>query len=332
MGAYFYDNVALHRRWLLSGGVRVERYGVKVHSQTTEGEAQGPDGYDRNDTVVSGKAGLTFKPTDSGSIYASVGFSALPPASYLSNPDISREGNNAFPGWSAGPNSATSKVQRATNYEFGAKWNVNNDRMTATAAVFRTERSNIAMAGTVDGVSNTFAGYAKQVLQGVELGITGSLTRAWSIFGGVLLMDSERQHGPEVDAARIGANPNDYGSATTTNGDDLAFTPNVSANLWTTYQLPIGLTLGGGVRHLGDSYLGRPDNAERVIPNGRFGKLPGYTVLDLMAAYTVNRNFTLRFNMDNVADSYYPVSSNWSGARVILGQSRSFRISTDINF
>jgi catecholate siderophore receptor len=332
VAAYIYDTAQLHPKWLLSGGLRLERYGVNLDSRTVAGEGNGPAGFDRSDVTLNGKAGLTFKPKEEGSIYASFGVSALPPASFLSNPDISREGDNAFPGWDNGPNSASTKVQRARNYEIGTKWSFNRNRFNTSAALFRTERSNIAMAGTVNGVANEFAGYGKQIIQGVELGANGSITRAWSFTGGVLFMDSERRHSPEVDAARIAANPGDYGSATTTNGDQLAFTPRVAANLWSTYQLPLGLTLGGGIRHLGESYVGRPDNAVRIIANGNAGKLPGYTVGDLLAAYRINRQFTLRLNIDNITNRFYPISTNWAASRVLLGPARSFRIGTDFNF
>lgn len=90
--------------------------------------------------------------------------------------------------------------------------------------------------------------------------------------------------------------------------------------------------LGGGLRFLSNSYLGRPDNAERIIPNGNAGKLPGYTVLDFMASHRVNRYLTLRFNVDNVTDAFYPISTNWAGGRVFLGPTRNFRISSDITF
>lgn len=330
--AYLYDTIHLSRHWLFSGGLRLERYRVQLDSLTAAGAPQGPNGYRRTDTMLNGRVGLTYKPVEAGSFYASWGVSTLPPASFLSNTDISREGDNAFPGWMSGPNSATAKLQRARNYEAGTKWSLARSRLITSAALFRTLRTNVAMAGTLNGVPNAFAGYGEQVLQGVELGASGSLTRNWSITAGLLLMDSERRHSAQVDLARITANPADYGTATTTNGDQLAFTPKTSGTLWTTYRFPKGITLGGGIRHVGDSYLGRPDNAERVIANGRFGKLPGYTVGDLMAAYQVNRRLTLRFNMDNLTDAYYPISSNWGGSRILLGATRNFRISTDISF
>lgn len=329
---YAHDTARFGQHWEVTGGVRLERYDVNLESRTAAGAPQGPDGYERTDTTVSGKVGVVFKPAPNGSIYGAVSSAALPPASYLSNPDISRDGDNAFPGWSAGQNSATSPVQRSTNYEVGAKWELFKERLLATVAGFWTERTSIAQAGTVNGVANAFAGYGEQRVSGVQLGASGYLTRAWALFGGLLFMDSERRHGPEVDAARLAANPADYGTKTTTNGDELAFTPNVTANLWTTYRLPFGLTVGGGVQHVGESFLGRPDNAERIIPNGNAGILPAYTVGSLMAAYEINRSLSLRFNVDNVTDEFYAVSSNWAGSRVTLGPPRSFLVSADVKF
>jgi catecholate siderophore receptor len=329
---YAYDTVQLNPQWQVTGGLRVETYEVAIDSNTAAGAPQGPDAYDRDDTTVSGKVGLVYKPAANGSIYAAVGVAALPPASFLSNPDISREGDNAFPGWSAGQNSATSKVQRSINYELGTKWNFLNSRFTTTAALFRTERENVAMAGTVNGVANTFAGYGQQIVQGLELGATGQVTREWAFFGGVLFMDSERRHSAAVDAARLAANPGDYGTRTSTNGDELAFSPKVSATLWTTYRLPFGLTVGGGAQQVGDSYLGRPDDAERIIANGNAGELPGYTVFNAVLSYDVSRQLTLRLNIDNLTDEFYAASSNWNGSRVALGAARSFLLSAELKF
>ncbi len=332
VAGYLYDTARFGDHWEVTGGVRVERYDVSLESRTAAGAPQGPDGYSREDTTLNGKIGVVYMPSPAGSIYGSFGSNVLPPASFLSNPDISRDGDNAFPGWSAGQNSAASKVQRLTNIEVGAKWNVLDQRLSASAAAFRTERSNIAMAGTVDGVANTFAGYGQQFIRGVELGAIGNLTREWTLLAGLLVMDSERRHGPEVDAARLAANPGDYGDRVSTSGDQLAFTPRVTGNLWTTYRLPMGLTIGGGLQYMGESYLGRPDDAERIIPNGRAGTLPAYTVVNALATYAINRNLSLRFNADNLTDRFYAVSANWGGSRVTLGPPRSFQVSADVRF
>jgi catecholate siderophore receptor len=146
-------------------------------------------------------------------------------------------------------------------------------------------------------------------------------------------MDSERKHSAYLDDVRRRATPGDFTPAyITTNGDQLAFTPNVSGNIWTTYRLPFGLTVGGGVQYVGSSYLGRPDDATRIIPNGKFGKLPAYTVVNLMASYEVRPGVDLRFNVDNVADTKYVVSTNWAATRAAFGTSRAYRISTSFKF
>ena len=118
----------------------------------------------------------------------------------------------------------------------------------------------------------------------------------------------------------------------TTDGDELSFTPKISAAVWTTYDVTDKFTLGGGVQYVGESWLGRPDDALRIIPNGRFGKLPDHFVVNLMASYELTQNVDLRFNVDNVFDETYAVSANWPGQRVLLGAPRTFRLGTSFKY
>lgn len=201
------------------------------------------------------------------------------------------------------------------------------------AAVFHTERRNVAISGREPGETvTTLKGYGEQIVQGLELGLSGKITPAWAMSGGLLFMDSERKHSAFLDAVRREANPADYGTYTRTDGDELAFTPRFSASLWSTYRPMSALTLGAGIQHVGKSWLGRPDDADRIIPNGQFGKLPAYTVLNLMASYDISPDFTVRLNIDNVTDELYATSANWSGQRVDLGISRSYLLTADIKF
>ncbi|HDZ58425.1 MAG TPA: TonB-dependent siderophore receptor [Pseudomonas xinjiangensis] len=332
---YAYDTIKLNEQWQVTGGLRAEHYQVDIDSLNADGTSQGPaDGYSLSDTTLGGKLGLVFKPADNGSIYASVGLSTLPPGSYLSNPDISRTGNNAFPGL-VGQNNDAAKTQKAVNYEIGTKWELFDERLSATAALFHTERRDVAISGKTPGDPDSpteLKGYGKQIVQGLELGLTGRITPAWDVFGGVVFLESERKHSAFLDAARREANPNDYGTFSTTRGDELAFTPDTSANLWTTYRLPIGLTLGAGARYVSESWLGRPDDADRIIPNGRYGELPDYTVFNAMASYEVNSNIAVRLNIDNITDELYATSSNWSGSRAAIGAPRSYLLTTTVNF
>ncbi len=334
VAVYAYDTIELNPKWQITGGARLERYKVQLSSTTAAGAPLGAmNGYERTETTLGGKIGVVYKPVQNASVYASYGQSDVPPGSWLSNPDSGREGNNAFPGWD-GQNSATSKEQKLTNLELGTKWEFFDSKLSTTAAIFRTERKNVAMIASGGAPS----GYGEQTVQGVEFGISGHVTSAWAVYGGLVLLDSERRHSAAVDAALSGdysttnaANPN-YTAVTTTNGDELAFTPKATLNLWTTYRLNNGLTLGGGLQHVGSSWVGRPDTADRVIPNGKGGKLPSYTIFNLMASYELTQNVRLRLNIDNVTDKTYASSLNWGASRAFLGAPRTFLVSADFRF
>lgn len=346
LAAYLYDTIEFSPQWELTGGLRVESYDVEIDSRTVAGAPTGADGLDVSETTVAGRLGLVYHPSAHSSLYVAIGVAPQPPASFLSNSDISRGGDNAFPGFSAGMNSAGADVQQSVNYEIGGKWELFNQRLLATAALFRTERQNVAITGrtgltTADPIA--LQGYGEHIVQGLELGLSGEITARWRVFAGALFMESERDHSAELDLYRCRAQPGDYGLPNSNagvaacdaalhgaRGDALAFAPEVSASLWTTYELPFGLTVGGGVRYVGESYVGRPDDAERIIPNNPANMLPEYWVANAMLAYDLSDNATLRLNIDNITDEFYAVSTNWSAQRVLLGPPRAFLVSLNL--
>lgn len=342
VAAYLYDTIELNEQWLVNGGLRAERYSVDIRgSSGTTIPGSTSNTFSDSRTTLSGNVGVVYKPRPEGSIYASYGLTHLPHGSLLSNPDISRGIDQAFPGFVAG-----AKPVVAHNYEVGVKWDFLDGGLSVTGALFRTEKKNVAYPrSNVSLPTDPDIVYGEQVVQGIELGVAGNITERWSLFGGLVLLNSERKHGAEVDRAlqRAAVNSNDYlpgtgtvspgfTGVTTTNGDELAFTPKFTASVWTTYDVTEKLTLGGGFQYVGDSWIGRPDDATRVIPNGKFGKLPGYFLVNLMASYAVNDNVTLRFNVDNVFNETYLTTTNWNGSWGYLGAPRTYRFGTSFKF
>lgn len=330
VAAYLYDTIHLTDQLLVSGGLRAERYSVKMGSTVlaTGRPATSQNGVDDSYNTLGGSLGLAYKPTPDGTLYVSYALSHTPPNSYLSNPDISRTGDNAFPGFVAG-----AKPVRIHNYEAGVKWDVINGGLQLGAALFRTEKHRAPITGRDAGeTADTLKGYGKQIVQGVELSVAGKVTSAWSVFGGLSVMDSERKHSAYLDQVRRNANPADYGAVLRTSGDELAFTPKLTANLWSTYDLTEQFTVGAGVQYVGKSWLGRPDDANRIIPNGRFGKLPSYFLANAMASYDITENAKIRVNVDNIFNKKYVVSSNWAGSRVALGAARTYTVGANIKF
>lgn len=332
---YLFDTITIGEQFQITGGVRGEGYKVTVDSLTAGGAPTGIGSFRSSPFTWGGKVGLTWKPVEQASIYVSASTAALPPGSFLSNPDVSRTGNNAFPGLVPG-----ARPVRSYNYEIGAKLDLFDGALSTAIAAFRGEKRNVPVVGrpvaAVGGLpANSLQGYHKLVVQGVELSVTGQITPDWNIFGGVLVMDSKRKISDAMETALGFGNPGDYSlafPASGLSGDRLAFTPNVSATLWTSYRLPFGLTVGGGVQHVGSRYLGRPDDALRVIPNGIFGKLPAYTVFNGMLGYDLTDNIDLRLNVDNIANKKYAVTTNWNGTRASLGAPRTFLVSVGFRY
>lgn len=327
---YFYDTIEFSEQFEITAGVRAEDYDVEMDSQDILGNPIDIGHFEDSKFSWGGKIGLVYKPVKDGSLYASYSTSILPLGSYLSNPDISRTGENAFPGFVPG-----AKPIRSHNYEVGVKWSFFDERLLTTAALFRSEKHHAPFMGLDDDevgtASASLKGYGKQIAQGLEVGVTGQITEEWNIFGGFVVMDTKRKHSDYLDHVHYNFNPGDRDNDPTVSlrGDRLAFTPNFTANLWTTYDLPFGVTLGGGVRHVGSAFLGRPDDAVRIIPNGRFGKLPSYTLVDAMVAYDITDAVEVRLNVDNIFNEKYAVSTNWPNTRALLGPSRTFLISLD---
>ncbi len=133
---------------------------------------------------------------------------------------------------------------------------------------------------------------------------SGRVLQPWQIFASFSYLDG-RMH-----------------SQGTTNDERLTLTPEFSGSLWTTYRLPMRLTLGGGIRALGSVWV---DAANTI-------RQPGYHVVDGFAEYPVNTHFSLRLNVRNLTDEVYILSVNNNGSRYNPGPPRSVLLTSVIGF
>jgi catecholate siderophore receptor len=82
-------------------------------------------------------------------------------------------------------------------------------------------------------------------------------------------------------------------------GNVLPNTPEHSASLWSTYDLPHGFEIGGGLVY----------SSDRLLNNTNAAVVDGYTRVDATAAYVTER-FSVRVNLQNVTDEeYFEVAS-----------------------
>ena len=145
--------------------------------------------------------------------------------------------------------------------------------------MFHVEKSN-ARETMADG-SSQLAG--EQRVQGVELGVTGHITEQWDVFANYTFLDSET-----LKAA-------DTAAGIAREGQALANTPPRSFNLWTSYELPAGWTLGYGARYV----------SERNVSTSSRAKLDAYWLHNAMVGYQLSNNLELQLNLNNLFDQDY---------------------------
>jgi catecholate siderophore receptor len=125
-------------------------------------------------------------------------------------------------------------------------------------------------------------------VSGAELDVDGHVTDRWQILSSYAFMDATLVKSAAYPAA-IGA--------------QLANVPRHSFNVWSTFDLPWQLQMGGGAR-----YVGRR-TASSTVPldpfTGLVKALPGYWTSSAMAKRPLTPRFDLQLNVENLADAYY---------------------------
>ena len=310
---YAFDTLKFNEQWLLNGGLRFEHYNTKLNGATVvtatnaaqyPGVAVGALGADNrtdSDNLLSWKIGTVYKPAENGSLYAAYATSYTPPGS----------GNFVLSGSTTSADSPTLDPQKTTNLEFGTKWELFDKKLTLNGAVFRTENDKQV---TYDALSASYFQSGKTRVQGVELSVVGEIARGWQVMAGIAKMHTRQLNqvsntGVVTDAVR--------------------WSPDLTATLWTTYTVG-GWTFGGGARHVSEQK--RVVTAGTLLATQPMPSIPSYWVADAMASYAVNKNLTIRFNVNNIFDEEYIQTLNNGGTRMTLGAPRSAMLSATYMF
>lgn len=260
---YLMDTVKLNPKWEVFGGIRHDTFNITSAAiNYVTSAATPPVNYDKGFT--NGHAGVVYKPKENGSVYASVSTSSNVPGEMYDG-----VGTVAYGGLNA--DVAKFEPEQNQSIELGTKWNLANDNLAVSAAVFQLEKSNKIESNT----SNK----GEVRLQGIELGVSGNVTEKLSLAGGAVYMDSEIT-----------------GSATPANlGKPLANIAEKSASIQTKYQATPKIAVGGSLIHTGE------------VGGGAFAATTGNTIkasnrLDLMGEYKINNKLSAQLNVKNATD------------------------------
>ena len=257
--AYAFDTISVGRHLELTGGLRWDRFAIDYVSVAVSGAATE---FSRTDTMTSGRAGVVFKPREEGSIYAGFGSSFNPSAEGLSltAANVSLE------------------PEKTRNIEAGTKWDLLRQQLSVSAAIFRTEKTNARTPGVNAGDPPTVLA-GRQRVNGFEAGVSGRIRSWWTAIVNYAHMRStiEQSNTPaELD-------------------QNLALTPENTLSLWSSWDMPGGLNVGGGAQYM-DSVFRNATNTAVV---------PGYWLISATSSYPVNSHLTLRLNATNLANETY---------------------------
>jgi catecholate siderophore receptor len=279
---YAQDQIELSRYVQVVAGLRFDRFDLQYHNNRTG------DDLGRTDHLISPRAGLIFKPLTQLSIYTNYSVSYLPSSGdqFSSLTTITQQ----------------VKPEKFSNYEFGVKWDINR-ALSFTTAGYRLNRTNTRATDPNDPTRIVQTG--SQRTNGYEVGLNGSLLRAWKIAGGYAYQAAFITSA--TAAARAGA--------------QVAQVPHHTFSLWNNYQIIARLGAGLGLIHRSDMYAAVDNKVT----------LPGYTRADAAVFFVLTEKLRLQANVENLLDKRYYLNAD-SNTNISPGSSRAIRVGLTARF
>ncbi len=271
---YANDIVQLDPHWQFVGGLRRDRFAADLWNTTSQ-----PAYAQQKVYFTSVRGGFIWQPDERQSYYASYGTSFDPSLETLTvvngMQDLAPEQNRSL--------------------EVGGKWNLAEDALALTAALFEVQKTN-ARTQISPGVY-TLDGNVR--VRGLNLGLVGNITRGWQLFAGYTLLDARIVKALDGTQGKVPAN-----------------TPRNAATLWSTWQ--VGRHWRAGI--------GAQWQSSRYAANNNVVSAPGYAVYNGMLGYDTGP-YSVQLNVFNLGDRRYFVSLIPSdGGRSVPGIGRTLQM------
>jgi catecholate siderophore receptor len=284
MGIYVQDLIQVAPTWKLLAGLRHDRMRGNYDQFNIPNNAPGPQttvNYRQKISETSYRLGALWQPSELASYHASYGTSF----------------NTSGDTYSYNVTNQNTAPEQSRNIELGAKLDSANKRFTTRLALFYAEKYNERNTD-VDSAATSLLLSGKRHSAGFEIDLTGRLTPKWEVYASYAWI-------PIAKVDRAAACPpapaqclQSAGGARA--GDRPGLIPKHSGTVFTTYQLTPSWRIGGAVNF-------RSKQAPADTPNPANGtwQAPSFTTIDLLAEYRINETFTVKANLNNIADKYY---------------------------
>ncbi len=289
--AYFFDTIEITDSLKYIGGLRYDHVEMVSNQVGAAGR--------RVDEFVTWRSALVYNPAENGSVYFGYGTSIAPSGDSVNGLTFSTrdELNNTI-------NLLNVDPEEAQSFELGTKWDILDERLSLSGALFRTEKTNARIVDptAAGGVSVN----GEQVVQGFELGAVGNVTDSWRIFAGYVYTDTEITADNPAAPGNIGKR--------------LGNSPLNTFNLWSVHDLPGGFQFGIGTQFV-DERTNNPTNEYY---------LADYWLVDAMLSYKVSESLTLRLNATNLLDKEYVDRAG--GGHFVPGMGRQVSFTASMEF
>lgn len=238
MALYAQDQIELSKNWQLIAGLRYDSFEIDAHNNRTNIT------YNRQDDLISPRAGLIFKPQDNVSLYTSYSTTYLPSA------------GDQFGTLTA--STVLLKPEKMENYEIGTKWEV-SDRLDLAASLYILDRKNTRANDPNN--AGFFIATGSSRTRGLELSATGKITDKWQTILSYAMQDAQ------ITGA----------TSTATKGKTLGLVPKHTAGLWNKYDFTSNFGAGLGAIYQSDQYAS-VDNSVKLRAYTRFDAAAYYKI------------------------------------------------------
>ncbi len=288
--AYVQDTLEFIPNWKLTAGIRRDEMRSEYQSPSGSGSINYRGDFGEN----SYRTGLSWQPSEAQHYY--VGWSD----SFSPTADLYQLSGSQYP------------AERSKVSEIGAKWLLFEGDLAFRTALYHATKD---WERNTDLESSSSILTKKRESNGIEFELAGRVSDYWEVFSGLSLIDAEI-----LEVAPGTGNPNFIGKMPRN-------TPKQTFNLWTTYQLPLGFKVGGGMEFKSKRYGGAPTGTGAFNPNW----VPSYTRWDAMVAYEQPK-YAIKLNVQNLFDKLYYDAIYDNGGFTYVGQARRFILSAEYKF
>ncbi len=296
VGLFLSDHIQLTKQLALFGSVRWDAFqstfaGYQLTTTPLSRQKQNADRWSPSGSIV-------YSPFKSSSFYFTFSRSYKPIGTDVSSQVTILASDTP-------QNGADFKPQRSDLFEFGNKTDFFEKRLGLGIAFFQISQNNSYYydenGDVVTGFSDSGVGLRTR---GVELSLTGKITKNWDIYGSYSYMDGRITHSATYDGNQA---------------------PGVSHNnfsLWTSYDLS-DRVLARGWGSL--KVAGGAQYASGYWANGDFAntaRIPCQFSLNGMISWEM-KHYRVSFNANNITD-HLNYASSFSTSRAVPGPGRSF--------